>query len=117
MKLKPVAVENFKGFRKTKLQKFIIEFIESGAAVAEVLWNESDYKTYSSVQSSLATSIKKMNKSNIKVKAIDRRIYLINNVLYEQEVEKLKNGKAKKEESSDTFTKEKEKATAGISTE
>ena len=45
MRLKPIAVENFKGFRKTKLQKFIIEFIESGAAVAEVLWNEGDYKT------------------------------------------------------------------------
>lgn len=117
MKLKPIAVENFKGYRKTKLQKFIIEFIESGAAVAEVLWNEGDYKTYSSVQSSLATSIKKMKKTNIRVKAIDRQIYLVNNVLYEQEVEKLKNGKAKKEKFSDTFTQEEEKAAAGVSTE
>ena len=102
MKLKPIDVENFKGFRKTKLQRFIVEFIESGLAVAEVIWNEGDYKTYSSVQSSLATSIKKMNKSGIQVKAIDRRVYLINKALYEKEVELLKNGKEKKEKSSDT---------------
>ena len=106
MRLKPIAVNDFKGFRKTKLQKFIIDFIDSGIAVAEVLWNEGDYKTYSSVQSSLATSIKKMNKSGIQVKAIDRRVYLINKALYEREVELL-SGKAKKEKSSDA---QKEKA-------
>lgn len=111
MRLKPIDVENFKGYRKTKLQKFIIEFIESEIAVAEVVWNEGDYKTYSSLQSSLATSIKKMKKSNIKVKAIDRRLYLINKVLYEREVELLKNGKAKKEKSTDSQAQEKEKAT------
>lgn len=112
MKLKPIAVEDFKGYRKSKLQKFIVDFIESGAAVAEVIWNEGDYKTYSSLQSSLATSIKKMNKSGIKVKAIDRRIYLINKALYEREVELLKNGKEKKEKSSDAQAQEKEKETA-----
>ena len=63
------------------------------------------------------TSIKKMNKTGIQVRAIDRRVYLINKALYEREVELLKNGKAKKEKSSDTFTQEKEKAAAGISTE
>lgn len=113
MKLKPIDVENFKGYRKTKLQKFIIDFVESGLAVAEVVWNEGDYKTYGSVQSSLATSIKKMNKSGIQVKAIDRRVYLINKVLYEREVELL-NGKAKKEKSSDSQAQETEKAT-GVS--
>lgn len=113
MKLKPIAVNDFKGYRKTKLQKFIIEFIDSGLAVAEVIWNENDYKTYSSLQSSLTSSIKKMNKSGIQVKAIDRRIYLINKVLYEREVELLKNGKEKKEKSSDAQAQEKEKATAG----
>ena len=97
MRLKPIDVENFKGYRKTKLQKFIIDFIDSGIAVAEVVWNEGDYKTYASVQSSLATSVRKMNKSGIAVKAIDRRVYLINKALYEQEVENLKNGKAQKE--------------------
>lgn len=107
MKLKPIDVENFRGYRKTKLQKFIIEFIESGAAVAEVIWNEGDYKTYGSLQSSLGTSIRKMNKTGIQVRAIDRRIYLINKALYEREVELLKNGKTKKEKSSDT---QKEKA-------
>ena len=117
MRLKPIDVENFKGYRKTKLQKFIIDFVESGLAVAEVVWNEGDYKTYGSVQSSLATSIKKMNKSGIQVKAIDRRVYLINKALYEQEVELLKNGKTKKEKSNDAQTQEKEKATAGVSTE
>ena len=116
MRLKPIAVNDFKGFRKTKLQKFIIDFIDSGEAVAEVIWNEGDYKTYTSVHSSLGSSIKKMNKSGIQVKAIDRRVYLINKALYEKEVE-LISGKAKKEESSDTFTQEKEKAAAGISTE
>ena len=113
MRLKPIAVNDFKGFRKTKLQKFIIDFIDSGIAVAEVLWNEGDYKTYSSVQSSLATSIKKMNKSGIQVKAIDRRVYLINKALYEREVELLKNGKEKKEKSSDSQAQETQKATAG----
>lgn len=106
MKLKPIAVENFKGYRKTKLQKFIIEFIESEIPVAEVVWNEGDYKTYSSLQSSLATSIRKMNKTNIKVKAMDRRLYLINKVLYDREVELLKNGKEKKEKSGDSQAKE-----------
>lgn len=110
MRLKPIAVNDFKGFRKTKLQKFIIEFIESGAAVAEVIWNENDYKTYSSLQSSLTSSIKKMNKSGILVKAIDRRVYLINKALYEREVELL-SGKAKKEKSTDSQAQEKEKAT------
>lgn len=112
MRLKPIAVNDFKGFRKTKLQKFIIDFIDSGISVAEVIWNENDYKTYSSLQSSLTSSIKKMNKSGIQVKAIDRKVYLINKVLYEREVELL-SGKAKKEKSSDAQAQEKEKATAG----
>jgi len=115
MKLKPIAVEDFKGYRKTKLQKFIIQFIDSGAAVAEVIWNENDYKTYSFLQSSLTSSIKKMNKSGIKVKAIDRRIYLINKALYEREVELLKNGKAKKEKSSDTQEEKTQEIAAGDS--
>ena len=116
MKLKPIAVNDFKGYRKTKLQKFIIDFIESELPVAEVIWSENDYKTYASLQSSLATSIRKMNKSGIQVKAIDRRVYLINKALYEMEVELL-NGKEKKEKSSDAQAQEKEKAAAGVSRE
>lgn len=112
MRLKPIAVNDFKGFRKTKLQKFIIDFIDSGEAVAEVIWNEGDYKTYTSVHSSLGSSIKKMNKSGIQVKAIDRRVYLINKALYEKEVE-LISGKAKKEESSNSQAQETKKATTG----
>ena len=115
MRLKPIAVNDFKGFRKTKLQKFIIDFIDSGEAVAEVIWNEGDYKTYTSVHSSLGSSIKKMNKSGIQVKAIDRRVYLINKALYEREVELLKNGKAKKEKSSDSQAQETEKTTGASS--
>lgn len=115
MRLKPIDVENFKGYRKTKLQKFIIDFIDSGIAVAEVVWIEGDYKSYGSVQSSLTTSIKKMNKTGIQVKAIDRRVYLINKALYEREVELLKNGKTKKEKSSDAQAEEKEKTTGASS--
>ena len=113
MRLKPIDVENFKGYRKTKLQKFIIDFIDSGIAVAEVVWIEGDYKSYGSVQSSLTTSIKKMNKTGIQVKAIDRRVYLINKALYEREVELLKNGEKKKEKSSDS-PEEKAQETAGV---
>lgn len=115
MKLKPIAVEDFKGYRKSKLQKFIVDFIESGAAVAEVIWNEGDYKTYGSLQSSLGTSIRKMNKTGIQVRAIDRRIYLINKALYEREVELLKNGKEKKEKSSDTQEEKTQEIAAGDS--
>lgn len=97
MEFKAVKVENFKGYRKTKLQQFIKDFADSGLAVAEIIWSEKEYKDYNSVQSSLSGTIKKMKKSNIQIKAVDKQVYLINKIIYEQEVKRLADGEKEKE--------------------
>lgn len=97
MEFKAVKVEDFKGYKKTKVQQFIKDFSNSGLAVAEIIWHEKEYKDYASVQSSVSTTIKKMKKSNLKVKAIDKRVYLINKIVYEQEVKRLEDGEKEKE--------------------
>ncbi len=106
MEFKAVKVEEFKGYKITKLQYIVNEFANSGIAVAELFWRENEYKDYSSVQSSLVTAIKKMKKTNIQVKAVDKHVYLINKILFNEEVEKLNNGKEKKEKSGDSQTQE-----------
>ena len=89
MKFKEVNVNTFKGYKETKIQRTLAEFIKAEIAVAEVILEEGEYRSVSSAYSALNSGIKRMNLANVAVKVKEKRLYLINKLLYDEAVENL----------------------------
>ena len=89
MKFKEVNVNTFKGYKETKIQRTLAEFIKAEIAVAEVILEEGEYRSVSSAYSALNSGIKRMNHANVAVKVKEKRLYLINKLLYDEAVENL----------------------------
>lgn len=88
MKYEPVNVKDFKGFKETKLQKVLNDFLRAEIAVAELIWTEDEYRNASSAYSAVKAAIKRFKHNNINVRVSEKRLYLFNVLLYEQELNK-----------------------------
>ena len=92
MKFKAVGLKEYKGYKETKIQRFLNEFIASDIAVAEVILEPQEYSNISSAYSAVNNAIKRFKNANLSVHVKDKKLYLINKFLYE---------KALKEETED----------------
>ena len=70
-----------RGYKRTKLQKLLGEFVESGIAVAELQYGPDEYKSPTSVQSTLYKSIKTFNHPGLRTCIHNGTVYLINEAL------------------------------------
>ena len=89
MKFKQVDVNTFKGYKETKIQKTLADFIDQNIPVAEVVLDEGEYKSISSAYSAIKSGINRMKHGNIETRVKNKRLFLINNVLYESAVDTL----------------------------
>ena len=81
----PKNVFSKSSYKHTKLQEVIEEFVAKEIPVAKVSWDNGEYKSAASAQSSLAASAKRYSKGTVRVKTINRQVYLINTVLLDKE--------------------------------
>ena len=84
MKFKAVELRNYKGYKETKIQGFLNEFAASNIPVAEVILDENEYKNATSAYSAVNNAIKRFNMKNISIRVAEKKLYLINKVLYEK---------------------------------
>lgn len=89
MKFKEVNINTFKGYKETKIQRILAEFVDAEIAVAEVILEEGEYRSVSSAYSAINSGISRMKQGNIAVKVKEKRLYLINKLLYDQAIENL----------------------------
>lgn len=86
MKFTEVDVKKLKGYKETKLQRLIKDFLNAEITVAELTWEPEEYKSPSSVQSAVNSAIKRFKTANVKCQSVDKKVFLINTLLYEQEI-------------------------------
>ena len=84
MKLRDVDVRNFKGYKETKLQSVLLDFQSREIPVAE-----GEYKNNISVYATVKASINRFKMNNLVVKMIDKKVYIINKILFEKAVEEV----------------------------
>ena len=65
----------------SRLQADLIRFAESGIAVAAVEYAPGAYKSVSTAQSAIYTSLKRLNMPHIRCKCVNKQLYLINTLL------------------------------------
>lgn len=87
MKYQEVNVTQFRGYKETKLQRLLNDFIQAEIPVAELVWEQDEYRNPSSAYSAVKTAINRFKLGNIQVKVIEKRLYLFNTVLYEKALE------------------------------
>ena len=84
MKFEAVNVKEYSGYKETKIQRVINEFKQSQIPVAEVTIEHGEYSSLNSAYSALNSAIKRLKLSNnLSARVKQKRLYLINNVLYE----------------------------------
>lgn len=83
MRFEAVNVKDFVGYKETKIQQVLNDFKNSEIAVAEVTIDNGEYSNISSAYSALNSGIKRLKHGNIGVKVKNKKLYLINQVLYE----------------------------------
>ena len=84
MKFERVNPNEF-GFKKTKLLKLLQCFSKSEIAIAEIKDWENEYVNHASMQGSVVRAIKLYKMTNIECRSKEKRVYLINKLLYERE--------------------------------
>ena len=84
MKFKAADLQNFKGYKETKIQRFLNDFAKSEIPVAEVFLEPGEYKNATSAYSAVKGAIKRFKLQNISARVINKKLYLINHVLYEK---------------------------------
>ena len=90
MKFKAADLQTFKGYRETKIQRLLNDFAASNIAVAELFLEQGEYKNISSAYSAVNNAIKRFKMKNISARVANKKLYIINQVLY---AEALKNEK------------------------
>lgn len=83
VKFTKVDVKTFKEYKETKIVRVLNEFKKSDIAVAEITWEEGEYRNATSAYSAVKNAIKRMKLGNISVRVSDKRLYLINNIIYD----------------------------------
>ena len=86
MKFQAVDINTLKHYKNTKMLVVLKSFMESEIPAAEVIMEEGEYSSVSSAQSALNTAIKRFKMQNITCKSINKKLYLINNILFERAV-------------------------------
>ena len=84
MKFEQVSSSEVKGYQKTKLMKFLEDFRDAEIAVAEIKGWEDDYSSASSLQGAVSNAIRRFHYDNLKCKTIDKRVYLFNEAVKEE---------------------------------
>ncbi len=77
--LKKADYNEIMGYKKTKLQELVDDFIAMGEACAEV--NSTEHKSPGSCASSLSAYIRRNGITHIKVKGINGKVYLFNELV------------------------------------
>lgn len=86
-KVDPRSVAKFVSwYKRTKVAAIVEEFIEADIPMAKIIYDEGEYVSVSSVQSSLGKAIKAMHADNIICKSMGKDAYLINKLLIEDSV-------------------------------
>lgn len=83
MKFEEVSVKEYVGYKETKIQQVLNDFKHSEIAVAEVTIDKGEYSSLNSAYSALNSGIKRLKLGNISAKVKNKKLYLINQVLYE----------------------------------
>lgn len=83
MKFREVNINQFKGYKETKIQVVLKQFVESGIPIAEVLLEDGEYKNVTSAYSAINGAVKRLRLPNVTVRVSNKKLYLINNMLYE----------------------------------
>ena len=84
MKFEAVNVKDYVGFKETKLQRFLSDFNKAQIPVAEVIIEHGEYSSLNSAYVALNCAIMRLHlNNNITARVKQKRLYLINNVLYE----------------------------------
>lgn len=86
MRLEKVNPAEYRGFKASKNQQILDEFINSGYSMAKIVLADKEYKNAASCVSSLATSIKRFKRTNLKAALINGDAYLINQTLVNLEL-------------------------------
>lgn len=73
------------GYKHTKLQAVIEEFIATGIPVAKAVLENGEYSNAASAQATLTNAAKRYSNGTVKIKAINNEVYLINLVLLDKE--------------------------------
>lgn len=84
MNLEKVDYRTLKGYKKTKLQSLLEEFIALETPCVKVNCKENEYASSSSAAASLYQAAKKFKMDNIKVKIIEGQVYIFNTLLVEE---------------------------------
>lgn len=84
MNLEKVDYRTLKGYKKTKLQSLLEEFIALETPCVKVNCKENEYASFSSAAASLYQAAKKFKMDNIKVKIIEGQVYIFNTLLVEE---------------------------------
>lgn len=85
MEFVEVKKHDFKKASRGKVIRLVNAFAEANIAIAEIKDWEKEYKDLRGAASTFATVIKRCGNGNIKLKRIDNRLYLINELLYKKE--------------------------------
>lgn len=83
MKLEKVDYTKLKGFKKTKLQAILEEFIAMQTPCVKVDFSSNEYCSPSSASAAFHQAIKRMNVA-LNVRVIDGQLYLINTLLTQE---------------------------------
>lgn len=84
-KADPKTVFGNRGYKVTKMQAVIEEFIATGIPMAKIILGDKEYKNLSSAQASLLVAAKKYSKGTVIAKTVNNELYLINTVLIDKE--------------------------------
>lgn len=90
MKFKAADLRTFKGYKETKIQKLLNDFVASNIAVAEVFFEVGEYKNTTSAYSAVNGAIKRFKMQNISARVVNKKLYLINQVLYAEALKSIK---------------------------
>ena len=77
MKFVECKKENFNIYKKTKLQKLLDDFLESGFEAAVLEYEDGEYSSACSVASSLKNAIKRFKVSGVACTVKDNKAYLV----------------------------------------
>ena len=89
MKFREINVKTFKGYKETKIHMVLKDFVNSEIPVAEMIWDEDEYKNATSAYSAVYGAIKRLKLSNISVRVINKKLYIMNNILYEKALQEV----------------------------
>lgn len=84
MKLEKADYKNLKGYKKTKLQGIIEEFVAMQTPCVKVDFSSNEYCSPSSASAAFFQAIKRMGVNGVKVRVVESQVYLLNTLLIDE---------------------------------